>query len=66
MPVQSKAELLEQLTEATKRMLEVRDAAARLRLIRRGEEPSPGRGIGALGQPAAGFLGQPERTDVTR
>lgn len=66
MPVQSKAELLEQLTVAARRMKEVRDAAAALRLIRRGEEPSPTGGIGALGQPPAGFIGQAERTDASR
>ena len=64
MAVESKADLIKALIESAKRMNEVREAASALRLIRRGEEPSPFPLNLSLGQPAPTFSGQPERSDI--
>ena len=63
MPVAPREQLLAKLSDAAARMKRVREAAERLKLIRAGDEPSPLPRPGELGQPAAGFIGQPERTD---
>ena len=65
MAVQPKADLIAQLLDSAKRMREVRTAAELLSRTRAGNEPDP-RAIDVnLAQPAPGFRGEPERSDLT-
>jgi len=64
MALLSTAEILEELSEAAKRMREVRTAALALRSIRQGDEPNPTPLPLDLTQPGPGFSGQPIRTDT--
>lgn len=64
MALLSTAEILEQLSDAAKRMKEVRAAALELRSIRQGDEPNPTPLPIDLSQPGPGFSGQPIRTNT--
>ena len=64
MAVQSMAEILGQLSEAAKRMKEVRSAALELQSIRAGDEPNPTPLPIDLSQPGPGFRGEPIRTNT--
>ncbi len=64
MALLSTAEILEELSEAARRMREVRSAALELRSIRQGDEPNPTPLPIDLSQPGPGFRGEPIRTNT--
>ena len=64
MALLSTAEILEELSQAAKRMREVRSAALELRSIRQGDEPNPTPLPTDLSQPGPGFRGEPIRSNA--
>ena len=65
MALLSTAEIIEELSQAARRMREVRSAALELRSIRQGDEPNPTPLPIDLTQPGPGFRGEPIRSNTT-
>ncbi len=61
MAIEAREEIIQRLETATTRMFRIRRAAHLAGVLIRGGEPAPVQPPGELGDPGAGFVGQPPR-----